>query len=188
MAATRPQKPIDWLLKWLDPFTSVCLKAQAEDRVPRWVAWFVDKYIFWYLMQTFTPAIHQANAEGIGYRDIWLPPGTPAEAVTAWFEAQIMAAPLTRIGAVDYILCYIFHCSSDEQPTVAWNNVPSPEREIGQWDGPMSQWWNEGAAVIAGLVPHDHDGLYLLTNRVSDAVQSLTAYRGSGTRPPDHHQ
>lgn len=85
-----------------------------------------------------------------------------------------MGSQPTRIGAVDYILCYVFHCSPDEQPTVAWNNVPPPEREIGQWDGPMRDWWREGATVIAGLVPQDHGGLYLLANRVGDA---LTTYR-----------
>ncbi|NNJ12228.1 hypothetical protein EKD04_018015 [Chloroflexales bacterium ZM16-3] len=175
-------------LEILDPVTSRCLKAQAEDRVPRWAAWLVDQYIFWYLTQTFTPAIHHANAQGIGYRDSWLPPGTDAQAVVAWFEAQIMAAPLTRIGAVDYVLCYVFHCSVDEQPGVAWNNVPPKSQEIGQWDGPMRQWGNEGAAVIAGLVPHDHGGLYLLANRVRDAVQSLTTYRGSDGPPPDRRR
>lgn len=183
MAATSSQKPIDRLLNLLDPFTSVCLRAQAEERVPRWAAWFVRRYVRWYLLQTFAPAIHQANAQGIGYRDTWLPPGTPSESVTAWFEAQIMAAPLTRIGAVDYILCYVFHCSPDEQPTVAWNNVPPSEREIGQWDGPMRRWWQEGADVIAGLVPVEHNGLYLLVNRVNDALLSIAADHGRDGLP-----
>jgi hypothetical protein len=188
MKAPKPQTLTDRFLNLLDPFTSFCLKRQAEERVPRWATWVVDKYIFWYLTQTFTPAIHQANAQGIGYVDSCFPPGTDAQTVAAWFEAQIMATKLTRIGAVDYMLCYVFHCSPAEQATVAWNNVPPPEREIGQWDGPMSQWWNEGAAVIAGLVPSDHDGLYVLVNRVADAVQSPTAYRGSDVQQPDRRQ
>jgi hypothetical protein len=89
-----------------------------------------------------------------------------------------VAAHLTRLGAGDYVLCYVFHCSPDERPTVAWNNVPPPKRKIGQWDGPIRLWWQEGANVIAGLVPVAHDSLYLLVNRVSDAIQSITANHG----------
>lgn len=180
---TPRQLPIDRLLDLLDPLTSLCLRAQAEERVPRWLVWPVGRYVRWYLTQTFPPAIRRANAQGIGYVDSWLPPGADAAAVVAWFEAQIMAARLTRLGAADYVLCYVFHCLPDEQPTVAWNNVPPPEREIGQWDGPMRQWWQEGANVSAGFVPADHAGLYLLVNRVSDAIQSIAADHGPDRLP-----
>ena len=134
-------------------------------------------------MQALPPAIHRANAQGIGYVDSWLPPGANIAAVVAWFEAQILAARLTRLGAADYVLCYVFHCSPAEQPTVAWNNVPPPEREIGQWDGPMRLWWQEGADVIAGLVPAEHDGLYVLVNRVGDVILSIAAGQGQDGRP-----
>jgi hypothetical protein len=109
--------------------------------------------------------------------------GADAAAVVAWFEAQITAARLTRLGAADYVLCYVFHCSQAEQPTAAWNNVPSPEREIGQWDGPMRLWWQEGADEIVGLVPVEHDGLYLLVNRVSDALLSIATDQGPDRLP-----
>jgi hypothetical protein len=81
------------------------------------------------------------------------------------------------------VLCYVFHCSPAERPTAAWNNVPLPEREIGEWDGPMRLWWQEGADVIAGLVPAEHDGLYLLVNRVGDVILSIGANQGPDSPP-----
>lgn len=66
MAVPTPRTSRDLLLDLLDPFTTLCLRAQAEERVPRWLAWPVDRYVFWYLTQTFPPAIRRANAQGIG--------------------------------------------------------------------------------------------------------------------------
>ena len=93
MAAPAPQTPIDRLRDLLAPLTTLCLRAQAAGRVPGWAAWGVQRYVRWYLAQTLPPAIHQANAQGIGYVDSWLPLGSDAAAVVARFEAQIVAVP-----------------------------------------------------------------------------------------------
>ena len=48
MAAPASRTPSDWLLDLLDPLTSLCLRAQAEERVPRLLAWPVNRYVRWY--------------------------------------------------------------------------------------------------------------------------------------------
>jgi hypothetical protein len=78
-----PRTIADQLLDLLDPLTSLCLHAQVEERVPRWLACPMECYVRWYLTQALPPAIHRANAQGIGYVASWLPPGADAAAVVA---------------------------------------------------------------------------------------------------------
>lgn len=45
MTAPAPRTRTDRLLDLLDPLTSLCLRAQAEERVPGWASWFVQHYV-----------------------------------------------------------------------------------------------------------------------------------------------
>jgi hypothetical protein len=160
------------LLKLLDPLTWFCSQDWIWQRAPRWLNALCQRYLNWFIGQTLVVRMQQTELRGTGCADTWMAPGTETTAVMEWFEQQVLDGPRAEIAAFDYIECVVFHCSADERAAVARDNVSSDTHLVGLWQGWRRDWWSDGAAAIAGLVPGDHNGLYLFTKRVIDLYRA----------------